>query len=102
MLTDVSFQLELKRTPYYVAAGLLMLASFFWSRLLVFPYLYWRYARHAGLTVGGVPAAIPLKCNVGCALILLPQLYWFWLMLRGTARAFYKMYARAKSKPQCP
>lgn len=93
------FQLQLKNSPYYVIAALLMLTSFFCARVLIFPYLYWRYAVHAGLDILRVPMSIPVKCNLGCLLILLPQLYWFWLMLRGVVKAFYKMYVRWKGKP---
>ncbi|KAL8581230.1 hypothetical protein ACOMHN_038330 [Nucella lapillus] len=91
-------QLNLKNTPYYIIFGLLMLFSFLFSRILVFPYLYWRYALYAGKDLLDVPASIPLKCNLGCLMLLLPQFYWFWLMFRGTVRVFYKMFIRWKYK----
>ena len=81
-------QLNMKHTRYYIAAGLLMLFSFFCVRILVFPYLYLRYAYHAGLTVWQVPHQIPIKCNLGCLMIFLPQLYWFALMMKGTLKYF--------------
>ncbi|XP_025090316.1 protein FAM57B-like [Pomacea canaliculata] len=94
-------QLKLKDTPYYIAAGLLMVASFFVARILVFPYLFWNYAHHASIPVTSVPFSIPVKCNLGCLLILLPQLYWFGLMCRGTCRVFYKIYTRHKLSKSC-
>ena len=75
-----------------------MVGSFFLSRILVFPYLYWRYAHHTGISMRDVPTSIPVKCNLGCLMILLPQLYWFGLMLRGTVKVFYKIATGAKSR----
>lgn len=89
-------QLQMKHTWYYIAVGLLMIGSFLVSRVLVFPFLYWRYAVYAGLPLGQVPVHIPLKCNLGCLLILVPQLYWLFLMVRGASKVFYKIYLKSK------
>ncbi|KAK7469540.1 hypothetical protein BaRGS_00036446 [Batillaria attramentaria] len=95
---EVLVQLKLKDTPYYIVAGLLMVSSFFVTRILVFPYLYWRYSSHAGIPLHHVFTSIPIKCNLGCLTIALPQFYWFGLMVRGTVRVLYKMYTRSSSK----
>lgn len=89
-------QLQMKHTWYYIAVGLLMIGSFLVSRVLVFPFLYWRYAVYAGLPLAQVPVHIPLKCNLGCLLILVPQLYWLFLMVRGASKVFYKIYLKSK------
>ncbi|XP_022341253.2 ceramide synthase-like [Crassostrea virginica] len=89
-------QLQMKHTWYYIVVGLLMIASFLVSRVLVFPFLYWKYAVYADLPLGQVPQRIPLKCNLGCLIILLPQLYWLFLMVRGAGRVFYKIYLKSK------
>ncbi|XP_076452573.1 ceramide synthase-like [Babylonia areolata] len=94
----IMVQLNLKNTPYYIVVGLLMLFSFLVSRVLIFPYLYWQYALYAGVDFRSVPASIPIKCNLACLMILLPQLYWFWLMFRGTVRVFYKIFVRWRTK----
>jgi hypothetical protein len=86
----------MKHTWYYIAAGLSMIVSFLVSRVLVFPFLYWRYAVYAGLSLEQVPLWIPLKCNIGCLVILLPQLYWLFLMVRGAAKVFYKINLKSK------
>ncbi|KAK7088613.1 ceramide synthase-like [Littorina saxatilis] len=92
-------QLNMQKTVYYIIVGLLMLTSFFAVRVLVFPYLYWRYAVHAGISILDVPTRIPIKCNLVCLMILLPQLYWFWLMLRGAVKVFYRIGVRHKPEP---
>lgn len=89
-------QLQMKHTWYYITVGLLMIGSFLVSRVLVFPFLYWRYAVYAGLPLDQVPVHIPLKCNLGCLLILVPQLYWLFLMVRGASKVFYKIYLKSK------
>lgn len=89
-------QLQMKHTWYYIAVGLLMIGSFLVSRVLVFPFLYWTYAGYAGLPLAQVPVHIPLKCNLGCLLILVPQLYWLFLMVRGASKVFYKIYLKSK------
>ncbi|XP_055997414.1 ceramide synthase-like isoform X2 [Ostrea edulis] len=89
-------QLQMKHTWYYIVAGLSMIASFLLSRVLVFPFLYWQYAVYAGLPLDQVPMQIPVKCNIGCLMILVPQLYWLFLMVRGAVKVFYKIYLKSK------
>ncbi|XP_019354719.2 ceramide synthase isoform X1 [Alligator mississippiensis] len=68
--------------------GAAMLVTFFCCRVLLFPYLYWAYARHAGLPLLAVPLALPPAYNAAAALLLAPQLYWFGLICRGALRLF--------------
>lgn len=35
-----------------------------------------------------VPLAVPWHCNLGAALLMAPQLYWFSLICRGALRLF--------------
>uniref|UniRef100_A0A8C8S986 TLC domain containing 3B n=1 Tax=Pelusios castaneus TaxID=367368 RepID=A0A8C8S986_9SAUR len=77
--------------------GLLMLVTFFCCRILLFPYMYWAYGHHAGLPLHRVPLAIPPAYNLGAALLLAPQLYWFGLICRGAFRLFRR--ARPKEPP---
>ncbi|KAM9147471.1 ceramide synthase isoform 1-T4 [Pangshura tecta] len=77
-----------QHTLLHKVNGLLMLVTFFCCRILLFPYMYWAYGRHAGLPLHRVPLALPPACNLGAALLLAPQLYWFGLICRGAARLF--------------
>ncbi|XP_039389191.1 ceramide synthase isoform X2 [Mauremys reevesii] len=77
-----------QHTLLHKVNGLLMLVTFFCCRILLFPYMYWAYGRQAGLPLHRVPLALPPACNLGAALLLAPQLYWFGLICRGAARLF--------------
>ncbi|KAL8566220.1 hypothetical protein ACOMHN_063110 [Nucella lapillus] len=87
-LTHILNQLQLKDTKLFFVNGLCLLATFLCSRILVFPYLYWRYAVHAGIGLLEVPMSIPIKCNFGCLIILAPQVYWFRLLFRRAFQFF--------------
>lgn len=86
------FQLKLKQSSIYIVSGLLMIGVFFVFRICIFPFLYWQYSRFADIPFLDVPATIPLKCNFGCSLILVLQIYFMYLMIRGACRVFYKIY----------
>lgn len=87
-------QYKQQHTLLHKVNGALMLLSFLCCRVLLFPYLYWAYGRHAGLPLLAVPLAIPAHVNLGAALLLAPQLYWFFLICRGACRLF-----RPRSSP---
>lgn len=81
-------QYKRQHTLLHKVNGALMLLSFLCCRVLLFPYLYWAYGRHAGLPLLAVPSALPAHVNLGAALLLAPQLYWFFLICRGACRLF--------------
>ncbi|XP_075773513.1 ceramide synthase isoform X4 [Pelodiscus sinensis] len=82
-----------QHTLLHKVNGLLMLVTFFCCRILLFPYMYWAYGRHAGLPLLRVPLAIPPSYNLGAGLLLAPQLYWFGLICRGAFRLFRRTHA---------
>jgi hypothetical protein len=87
----------MRDTSLYIVSGLLMILTFAISRVAVFPYLYWKYAVHASIVFWEVPFNIPIKCNMGCLIIFVLQMYWLVIMIRGAFRAFYNMYNRSVS-----
>nr|KAF6440484.1 hypothetical protein HJG63_004909 [Rousettus aegyptiacus] len=93
-LGKILIQYKQQHTLLHKVNGALMLLSFLCCRVLLFPYLYWAYGRHAGLPLLAVPLAIPAHVNLGAALLLAPQLYWFFLICRGACRLF-----RPRSSP---
>lgn len=103
--------LNLKKSTLYVVNGLLMLVSFFICRILMWPMLYWWYSRiiqknvfevrleKSALLVDlinkinfslGLQAVIslPLSCKLGTLVLFLPQVYWFYLMVKGAFKVF--------------
>ncbi|XP_066485151.1 ceramide synthase [Tiliqua scincoides] len=77
-----------QHTLLHKVNGLLMLVTFFCCRILLFPYMYWVYGQYAGLPFYRVPFSIPAEYNLGSAILMAPQVYWFGLICRGALRVF--------------
>ncbi|NXH91463.1 FA57B protein, partial [Edolisoma coerulescens] len=77
-----------QHTALHKLNGVALLVTFLGCRVLLFPYLYWAYGRHRGLSLLRVPAALPPSYNAAAAALLAPQLYWFGLICRGAWRLF--------------
>jgi hypothetical protein len=82
--------LQMQESLWYVISGLLLMLTFFLCRILVFPFMYWRYGKYTGrLKMWEVPGQIPWFCSVGCGSILLLQLYWFHIIFVKTVKGLY-------------
>ncbi|XP_044303624.1 ceramide synthase [Varanus komodoensis] len=77
-----------QHTLLHKVNGMVMLITFFCCRILLFPYMYWIYGRYAGLPFYRVPFSIPAEYNMGTAILMAPQVYWFGLICRGAFRVF--------------
>ncbi|NWT19745.1 FA57B protein, partial [Vireo altiloquus] len=77
-----------QHTALHKLNGVALLVTFLGCRVLLFPYLYWSYGRHLGLSLLRVPWVLPVTYNVAAAALLAPQLYWFGLICRGAWRLF--------------
>ncbi|XP_053131097.1 TLC domain-containing protein 3A isoform X2 [Hemicordylus capensis] len=87
-LGKILMQLKMQDSRLHKVNGILVLVTFFLCRILLFPFMYWAYARHAGLPIYKVPFHIPAHCNVANALLIAPQLYWFALICRKAMRLY--------------
>ncbi|XP_053496479.1 ceramide synthase isoform X2 [Ictalurus furcatus] len=87
-LGKILIQYKQQHTLLHKVNGALMLVTFFICRVLLFPYLYYVYGRYASIPFYQVPLAVPWQCNLGAALLMAPQLYWFCLICRGALRLF--------------
>uniref|UniRef100_A0A3Q3W0B9 TLC domain-containing protein n=1 Tax=Mola mola TaxID=94237 RepID=A0A3Q3W0B9_MOLML len=96
-LGKILIQYKQQHTLLHKVNGALMLITFFICRVLLFPYLYYVYGRYASIPFHMVPLALPWHCNLGAALLMAPQLYWFSLICRGALRLF-----RGSSRSQRP
>ncbi|WAR03124.1 TLC3B-like protein, partial [Mya arenaria] len=76
-------QLQFKDSAVYIISGLLMILVFFLARVCVFPFLYWKYSVFSGIPFLQVPFTLPIKCNIGCLILLVLQVYFLFLMIRG-------------------
>lgn len=89
-LGKVLIQYKKQHTLLHRVNGVVMLLTFFGCRVLLFPYLYYAYSRHALMPLYQVPLVAPWQCNLGTALLWPLQLYWFTLICRGALRLFTK------------
>ncbi|XP_023267069.1 protein FAM57B-like isoform X1 [Seriola lalandi dorsalis] len=87
-LGKILIQYKQQHTLLHKVNGALMLITFFICRVLLFPYLYYVYGRYASIPFHMVPFTVPWHCNLGAALLMAPQLYWFSLICRGALRLF--------------
>ncbi|KAG2463992.1 FA57B protein, partial [Polypterus senegalus] len=97
-LGKVLIQYKKQHTLLHKVNGALMLMTFFVCRILLFPYMYWVYGRYVGLPMYRVPLAIPAHFNLGAALLMAPQVYWFFLICRGAFRLFKRSFRQRGTK----
>lgn len=81
--------LQLKDSRAYIVNGVVMLATFFVCRVLMWPSLYYWYGQMVGLSIWQAVSSLPRTCQIGTAILFLPQLYWFYLMVRGALKVFF-------------
>ncbi|KAJ3591287.1 hypothetical protein NHX12_009233 [Muraenolepis orangiensis] len=96
-LGKVLIQLGLENSHLHWINGVMVLASFFTCRILLFPYMYWMYGRQFLVPLHRVPFHLPLHCNLGNLSILSPQVYWFGLLVKKARRLYLR-----KGKPHGP
>ncbi|XP_016942249.1 ceramide synthase [Drosophila suzukii] len=81
--------MRLKDSRVYIANGLLMLATFFVCRVCMWPYVMWRYSLAIeAASMWAAMCGLPRGCLVSIAILFLPQLYWFYLMVLGALKVF--------------
>uniref|UniRef100_A0A8D0GV12 TLC domain containing 3A n=1 Tax=Sphenodon punctatus TaxID=8508 RepID=A0A8D0GV12_SPHPU len=95
-LGKILMQLNMQDSLLHKVNGILILVTFFLCRILLFPYMYWAYARYAGIPLYQAPFRIPMHCNVSNALLIAPQLYWFVLICRKAVRLYGSSPAKSR------
>ncbi|KAJ8250926.1 hypothetical protein GJAV_G00214830 [Gymnothorax javanicus] len=100
-LGKILIQYKQQHTLLHKVNGGLMLVTFFICRVLLFPYLYYAYSRYASIPFYMVPLSVPWQCNLGAAVLMAPQLYWFCLICRGAFRLFTGS-SRNRHRPPTP
>lgn len=81
-------KLKMKSTQLYVVNGLVMLITFFFCRVVMFPYVCYLYSQIVGMSFWEAVMGLPAGCKAGIATLMLPQVYWFLLMMQGAAKVF--------------
>lgn len=93
-----SHQLSLQDLWLHKLNGGMVLLTFFFCRIALFPYMYWMYGQHYSIPLYSVPFHLPLSANLGNSCILAPQVYWFVLLCRKGWR-LYRRSRRPDSSP---
>ncbi|XP_024242883.1 ceramide synthase isoform X1 [Oncorhynchus tshawytscha] len=87
-LGKILIQYKQQHTLLHKVNGATMLVTFFTCRVLLFPFLYYAYGRYASIPLHMVPFNVPWQVNLGAAMLMAPQVYWFSLICRGALRLF--------------
>ncbi|XP_011177038.1 ceramide synthase [Zeugodacus cucurbitae] len=80
--------MRLKDSRAYIINGLLMLGSFFVFRVVMWPYVMYRYSVAINVGFWQAMATLPRGCIISIMILFLPQLYWFFLMVKGALKVF--------------
>lgn len=76
----------MKSSIWYVINGLVMLGMFFLCRIAMFPYVLNMYAKSIQQDFLPAVLSLPRGCLISISILLLPQIYWFFVMLRGASK----------------
>jgi len=85
-LRVILVQLQKKESLLYVINGLLMVISFFFCRVMLFPILFWWYSSMTGLSLFTTFRSLPNWVLFGVLGLWFPQLMWFNKMVRGSIK----------------
>lgn len=88
-LRSILSTMKLKDSRAYVINGLAMLGTFFVCRVCMWPYVMWRYSLAIdAASMWAAMSGLPRGCLISIAILFLPQLYWFYLMVMGAIKVF--------------
>ncbi|XP_053952001.1 ceramide synthase [Anastrepha ludens] len=78
--------MRLKDSRAYIINGLLMLGTFFVFRVFMWPYVMYRYSVAINASLWQALTTLPTGCIISIMILFLPQLYWFFLMVKGALK----------------
>lgn len=87
-LRSILSTLGMKNSRTYIANGLVMLGSFFLCRIVMWPYVFYKYSEVINSSFIDSIATLPRGCIISVLILFLPQVYWFFLMLKGALKVF--------------
>jgi len=85
-LRVILVHLQKKESLLYVINGILMLVSFFFCRVMLFPILFCWYCAMAGSSFFGTLVSVPFWVHFGVLGLWTPQLLWFHKMVKGSIK----------------
>jgi len=91
-LRAILYNLHLRHSMAYVINGLVMVLAFFSCRLLIYPWFYYVYASSLGVTMLEALKTTPFRCASFMIFAILPQIYWFRIMVLGALKVVMEKY----------
>jgi len=86
----VLVHLNMKEHRIYFLNGLLMMLSFFFCRVLLFPFIYYQYSCITGTPVISIFSTTPLWVHILVLGLWAPQLIWFRKIIVGSLKILRK------------
>lgn len=86
-LRSLLAKLELKSTKLYLQVSIIMVITFFFSRIFLLPYVVHLYCSQSNLGLLEGINSLPILCKLGTFSFYSLNLYWFYLMLKGCVKA---------------
>lgn len=86
-LGKVLIQFERQDSLLHKINGVLMIITFFTCRVLLFPFMYYKYSSFAAVPLVSVLHSAPWQCNLITALLWPLQLHWFRLLCKAAFRS---------------
>lgn len=91
-LRAILHHIHQRQSLLYVINGLVMVAAFFACRILICPWFYQVYGATQGLSMLEAVISTPPRCAFWMLLVLLPQLYWFRIMVSGAIKVVMQKF----------
>lgn len=85
-LRAILHNLGMRHSLTYALNGLLMVVVFLSCRILIYPWFYYVHGASKGQTMIEAVISTPPRCALWMIVALLPQLYWFRIMLSGAIK----------------
>ncbi|XP_068899940.1 TLC domain-containing protein 3A isoform X2 [Tenebrio molitor] len=96
-LRGILSKIGMKSSNLYVINGLVMLTTFFVCRVAMFPCVIYLYARSVDLDYISAIHSLPNGCKISILILLLPQIYWFLLMVKGASQVLKGKVTKKKT-----
>lgn len=97
-LRAILSHLGLKSSLLYLLNGLAMVIVFPMCRIFIYGWFYYTYATMRNITIWEGVASTPRHCMVFMTLVLLPQLYWYRLMVKGASKVLEERREKAEKR----
>ncbi|XP_055384422.1 uncharacterized protein LOC129614035 [Condylostylus longicornis] len=97
-LRGILSKLGMKNSKLYIFNGFAMLISFFICRVFMWPYVFHWYSTVVNKSMSEAIMELPRGCQISIAILFFPQLYWFYLMLKGALKVFFPTSLKIETK----